>query len=150
MGAFSDHRVEYRVRRAEWSRDHAALLAVRRAVFVREQQVPESLEVDGRDDTADHFLAEDPGGRPLGTARLLPTGQIGRMAVQRDVRGQGIGDALLRAVLEHCREQGITRPFLHAQQGAVAFYRRHGFAPRGAPFTEAGIEHIEMEHAVDG
>ncbi len=76
MPTTADHR--YSLRRADWERDQAALRAVRLSVFVREQQVPEALEWDGRDDNAVHLIAESEDGAVIGTARLLPSGQIGR------------------------------------------------------------------------
>lgn len=39
----------FTIRRADWARDRAALKALRRAVFIVEQQVPASLEWDGQD-----------------------------------------------------------------------------------------------------
>jgi hypothetical protein len=41
--------VGFEVVPADYARDHAALRAVREAVFVREQQVPLALEVDALD-----------------------------------------------------------------------------------------------------
>jgi predicted GNAT family N-acyltransferase len=37
---------------------------------------------------------------------------------------------------------------LHAQSSAVGFYTRAGFTPRGEPFEEAGIPHLEMVRAL--
>ncbi|MGB5832596.1 MAG: GNAT family N-acetyltransferase, partial [Thiohalocapsa sp.] len=74
----NDH---FTVRRADWRSDQDALRAVRRAVFVREQLVPEQLEWDGADGNAIHLVAESEHGAAIGTARLQASGQIGRMAV---------------------------------------------------------------------
>ena len=83
-----------------WQAQQPALTAVRRAVFVVEQGVPESLELDEHDAGSHHILVCDPAGRPVGAGRLKPDGQIGRMAVLRDWRGRGIGSAILAALLE--------------------------------------------------
>lgn len=50
-----------------------AVATVRLEVFVQEQQVPLSLEMDARDDqpTTIHLLVRGQGGEPLGAARLL-------------------------------------------------------------------------------
>jgi len=50
-------------------------------------------------------------------------------------RGRGVGDALLKAVIEWAREQEASRVALGVLEGnehAAAFYHRHGFIPVGA------------------
>lgn len=126
-----------------------ALRSVRDVVFVQEQQVPPALEIDDLDPRCRHVLAHDRAGRAIGTARLSPEGRIGRMAVLRDWRGRGVGSAMLHALLRLAREDGLARVGLHAQAGAIRFYRGHGFAPVGERFMEAGIEHQAMELRLD-
>lgn len=135
--------------RADWGRDRETLRAVRHAVFVQEQQVPEDLEWDGEDQDAVHLLARDGAGRPVGTARLLPSGQTGRMAVLSPWRRHGVGSGLLRAILSIAREPGRPTPFLNAQVAAIGFYHRLGFVPVGPEFDEAGIPHRRMVPAAD-
>ncbi|MEJ2575520.1 MAG: GNAT family N-acetyltransferase [Gammaproteobacteria bacterium] len=136
---------EVRVREADWRRDEAALMAVRTAVFVDEQGVPAALEREERDAAAVHWLARTPAGMPVGTTRLLPDGQIGRMAVLPAWRGRGIGTRLLNAALRAAATQGLTSVYLHAQCTALPFYARAGFSARGEVFEEAGILHRRME-----
>jgi predicted GNAT family N-acyltransferase len=135
----------FRVRRADWQADLARLRAVREAVFVVEQHVPVALEWDELDAMSLHVLAETYNGEPIGTGRLLPDGHVGRMAVLAHWRGSGVGRALLRELLNAAREAGVQEVVLHAQAHAVEFYRRHGFAPQGEPFMEAGIPHQAMQ-----
>ncbi len=140
----TERKLGYRVRRAAWPADQAALRGLRERVFVREQGVPLELEWDGLDAEAIHLLAEDAAGRPVGTARVLASGQIGRMAVLAEFRGLGIGGSLLAAALEASRHSGLPRPWLNAQTSAQGFYERAGFRPQGETFTEAGIPHRKM------
>jgi predicted GNAT family N-acyltransferase len=140
----------YRIRRADWERDAPALQAIRRQVFVREQQVPEALEWDGLDTEAVHVIAEGADGEPLGTARLLPSGQIGRMAVLAAHRRQGIGRALLLELVRSAGADALPDLFLNAQTHALPFYARLGFAPEGEAFDEAGIPHRRMHLADAG
>lgn len=132
----------FSVRRANWPEDRESLRRVRETVFVIEQMVPLALEWDSEDATALHLLAEDTRGNPIGTARLLPDGHIGRMAVLMDWRGRGVGSALLRELLRL-----VDGPsFLNAQTEAVGFYLRHGFVTEGKEFMDAGITHRRMTH----
>jgi len=133
-----------RIRRARWASDRDALRQVRRRVFVLEQGIPEHLEWDGLDEAAAHLLAVDRAGDPAGTARLLPSGQIGRMAVLPEWRGRGLGSALLREILAIALADGRPAPFLYAQVSALPFYVRHGFVPTGDELEEAGIPHRKM------
>jgi hypothetical protein len=71
------------------------------------------------------------------------------MAVRAPWRGRGIGDALLRALLDEALRQGRREVRLNAQAGAIDFYLRHGFRPEGGRFQEAGIEHQAMVLALD-
>lgn len=125
------------------------LRAVREAVFVREQGVPLALEWDELDPRCRHVLARDAAGRPIGTGRLTPDRRIGRMAVLADWRGRGVGDALLRALLDEARELGCREVSLHAQASAIGFYALHGFLPFGERFVEAGIDHQSMHLVLD-
>jgi predicted GNAT family N-acyltransferase len=132
------------VRPARWPADRERLAQVRESVFVVEQGVPRELEWDGEDAGASHWLAEDGGGNPIGVARLLPTGQIGRMAVLQPWRGRGIGARLLAAALDGARERGYAEVWLNAQARALPFYARQGFIAEGGEFEEAGIPHRRM------
>ena len=133
-----------RTREVDWDTYETALSSLRRTVFVEEQGVAEDEEWDGADPDCRHFLAEDADGRPIGTARLMPSGQIGRMAVLVEWRGQGIGARLLKLALDSARASDYPSIFLHAQSHAVGFYERAGFKVTGSAFMEAGIEHREM------
>jgi predicted GNAT family N-acyltransferase len=138
----------FRIRQASWPRDEAALRRVRAQVFVAEQGVPEHLEWDGKDPEAVHLIAETAGGLAIGTARLLPGGRLGRMAVLPDYRGRGVGSALLKQALVTARQQGLGTLRLNAQIQVVPFYERFGFETVGERFEEAGILHQAMRLAV--
>jgi len=71
-------------------------------------------------------------------------GRMGRMAVDRVLRGSSLGRAMLDALVSSARSRGDKEVMLHAQRSAEGFYRRLGFVARGAPFEEAGLDHIEM------
>ena len=131
----------------DWARDAPRLAVVRRRVFIDEQGVPERLEWDAGDAVSTHWLALADGS-PVGCARLLPDGQIGRMAVLPAWRGRGIGRALLGAALATARVRGHRTVRLSAQVHAAEFYARAGFVVNGDVYEEAGIPHVAMEKAL--
>lgn len=126
------------------------LRSVRETVFVQEQNVPLAEEWDELDPQCLHVIARDPGGRPIGTGRLTPERKVGRMAVLREWRGKGVGDAMLTALIDAARQRGWRELSLNSQVSASAFYVRHGFLPYGERFWEAGIEHQAMRRKLDG
>src|SRR5262245_46275775 len=134
----------FTVRIMAWREALPLARAVRERVFIDEQKVPRELEWDEWDERSDHAPALGPRREPIGTARLLPDGRIGRMAVLKEWRGKGVGAALLAATLGRARERSMPCALLHAQIQAAGFYRRFGFSERGEEFEEAGIPHVEM------
>lgn len=138
----------FRVLDTDWQRDAHRLAAVRRAVFIDEQGVPEAMEWDAHDADSMHVLAVDDGGTPIGCARLLPDGRIGRMAVLPAWRGRGVGRALLAAVTRAARRRGDRTLRLSAQVGAAGFYARAGFVAAGEVYEEAGIPHVAMRKEI--
>ena len=136
---------EFSIRIADWLKDGEALKAIRREVFMEEQSVPEELEWDGLDDTALHLFAVADDGAPIGTARLLPDGHIGRVAVIRPWRGRGVGRALMEEILRLADEAGHAEVKLAAQIQALPFYENLGFTAYGEAFMDAGIPHRNMK-----
>lgn len=121
--------------------------ALRRTVFIEEQGVSEADEMDDLDGDAVHLLAEAEG-RPLGTARLLrqgDLGKIGRVCVAAEARGQGIGAALILASVAHFRKDpAVAKVKLGAQTQALGFYEKLGFEAYGPEYLSAGIAHRDM------
>lgn len=135
---------EVQIRLAAWETDRAAIRAVRNSVFSVEQGISERLDFDGRDHECTHVLARLDDGESIGTARMLPDGHVGRIAVQKPWRGKGVGTRLVECLSEVARDRGFSEIHLHSQTQAAAFYSRLGFETRGDTFMEAGIEHVLM------
>jgi predicted GNAT family N-acyltransferase len=136
----------------------AAAYAVRTEVFVGEQGVPAELELDDLDATADHFVAYDDAGRPVGAGRLVveppgfegapdatvPVGHLGRLAVLGIARGSGLGLSLVAAIEARAVDRGLVLIALSAQTHAIGFYERLGYAAHGPEFDDAGLPHRWM------
>lgn len=120
---------------------------IRRVVFMQEQNVSETDEIDGRDGEAVHFLIHVDE-RPVGTARAFVsdgTIKIGRVCVLKEGRGSGLGVALMQGVMEWARAEGVHKAKLDAQTSVVPFYEGLGFVASGPEFDDAGIPHRYME-----
>ena len=136
------------VQLGSWADLGAHAAGLRTEVFVQEQGIPLAMESDEADKTAVHAVVYNGLGQPIATGRLLQhapgVGKIGRMAVSRVLRGSRLGRELLQALMAAARQRGDTEVLLHAQRSAEGFYSRLGFQPRGEPFDEVEIPHIEM------
>ncbi len=139
---------------------------LRNVVFIQEQNVSQEDEWDGKDETAIHFLVRNSEQKSIGCARLLTEShkenerredssadssekqkkfRIGRVAIIKEYRKQGIGTRLIQRVIDTCREQDLSHPiYLHAQTNSIRFYQKLGFCIHGDVFMDAGIPHIEM------
>lgn len=135
------------VRAASSSSEIDGALELRRRVFVGHQGVTLEADRDGLDPEATHIVAVD-GGQVVGTCRLVfddGLARLGRMAVEDDWRGRGLGAAILAEAEAQARAAGSARIRLHAQLAARSLYERGGFEVKGEEFMEEGIPHVTME-----
>jgi predicted GNAT family N-acyltransferase len=130
--------------------DHGCCIVVRTLVFEVEQQVDFLLEVDEYEDVCRHILGVD-GRTPVATARWRVyqpgVAKIERVAVLKAWRCRNLGTALVDAVISDIRSAGpdLKTLRLEAQDTAIPFYEKLGFAVVGDGFLEAGIPHHAME-----
>lgn len=124
--------------------------SLRIRVFVGEQGVPAAIELDEADTDPGtvHAVALDDG-VIIGTGRLLRDvdgkgPHIGRMAVERERRRDGVGGRVLAFLEDQGRALGFRQITLHAQEYVKSFYAGHGYREVGDIFEEAGIPHREM------
>lgn len=125
-------------------------LKIRQAVFVVEQQVPLSLEIDEFESVAINYVGYL-AGQAVVTCRILLEPDQGwhvqRVATVKAARHNGYGRALLQAVIAAAREQGVPYLILGAQLTAVPFYEKLGFTATARPvFLDANIRHREMRY----
>lgn len=123
---------------------------IRREVFIKEQGVPEELEMDELDQEAVHVLAYVDG-MPAGCGRMTFNGdeaKIGRVAVRKDIRRTGIGTGLCKLLISIAEDNCIDSIHINAQLTAVDFYNYLGFEREGDTFFEAGIKHVKMVKAL--
>ena len=141
----------------ETSADLRDALEIRRRVFSLEQGVADLRVADPDDARSLIALArmrrERDGHvetRPVATGRLTPSPLAGGpalvawVATLPEFRGQGIGHALMRYLLDAADHAGIREVTLAAQAPAERFYRRLGFTTAGPHYDVRGIPHVRM------
>jgi predicted GNAT family N-acyltransferase/DNA-binding MarR family transcriptional regulator len=133
-----------KVEKIEDQKLESIAFAIRRQVFVEEQNV--SQERESMDDAeAIHYLATV-NGLPAGAARyrIMEKGaKIERIAVLNSYRGKKVGEAILNKIVEDLHDQ--NKIYLYAQVNASPFYIKNGFRQTNNYFLDAGIEHVEMD-----
>lgn len=140
-------KVMLKLQLANWERaEHSARL-IRQAVFIEEQGVPEEDEWGHGDEKALHLIVIQDD-YAIATARLMPDATVGRMAVLKEYRNQGVGSAMLEKLVETAKKYKFTQLQLNAQRTAEGFYAKHGFVVEGDEFIDAGIPHIKMSLSV--
>lgn len=123
-----------------------SIASIRRDVFVVEQGISEEDEFEGGEDAFTHFcLFKD--GSLVGYIRVAVGRNvlhIGRVAVRREFRNQGLGRVLMDTAEGYGVSSGCISFSLHAQLRARGFYEKLGYMASGEEFVEAGIKHIVM------
>lgn len=122
-------------------------MEIRQTVFVEEQGFRD--EFDDTDPVAIHFVLYVHG-VPAGTCRVFRgDGErdylLGRLAVHKKYRSQGLGMRLLTEAEAYVRAAGGSSLWLHSQSQASPFYEKAGFIPHGTPDEEQGCPHIWMK-----
>lgn len=124
--------------------DLEIVFAIRRKVFVEEQNCPPELEWEFEDEST-HFMGTV-NSLPAGAARWRKTEKgykLERFAVLKEFRGYGMGKALVQAVLNNLPGDAHYI-YLNAQLAAMGLYEKFGFVKEGPQFEEAGIQHFKM------
>ena len=128
-----------------WHDGEPLLRAIREAVFIREQSVPEELEWDGKEEDCRHALALSLNGDAIGCGRIQSNGHIGRIAVLPQWRKQKVGTAIMEALLDEARSRGYKQVEVDSQTYAIPFYQKFGFVEHGKEFMDAGLPHKKMK-----
>ncbi|MGX7030093.1 GNAT family N-acetyltransferase [Vagococcus zengguangii] len=135
------------------SQTYQDALSIRRDVFVEEQHIPETIEIDHLETLCQHVVLYSDDHQPIATTRILPldetTWKIQRVAVKKAWRGQTMGQQLLQSITDLAYEQGITCLTLNAQQPSIGFYQALGYQTYGEVFSEAGIPHQAMKRLLN-
>ena len=131
--------------------------ALRIEVFVREQNVPVELELDDKDHSMNTVhIGYFNGDKLIGVARLTDMDKdvihIGRVAIDREYRGRGIGHELIIGC-ENIAKQILKKEIiieLSAQIQAEKFYESLGYnRVNDKIYLDAGIKHVDMRKVIN-
>jgi len=124
---------------------------IRQEVFVEEQGfLQEFDEIDG---IAKHIVLFD-GDRAVGTCRLFfqqneQDYHVGRVAVTKEYRGQGLGKTLMTAAEKCIRDLGGTSITLSGQVRVASFYEKLGYRREGEEYLDEGCPHVRLRKRLD-
>ena len=138
----------YQVKHGRWDQLQQDAKLIRTQVFICEQGITEADEWDDQDMISDHFVVYDQD-QPIATARLLQNNSVGRVAVLKAYRGQGIGRMIMLEIIRQAHQQDRTFLQLSSQVHGISFYEKLGFSIQGDAYDECGIPHIKMQLVIE-
>ena len=126
------------------------IIALRIKIFVIEQDCPYQ-DLDGKDKVSYHLFYTNNKDEVVAATRILPQNisyaevSIGRVVVDKDCRGLGLGDLIMKESMNFVQaEFGQVNVRLSAQKHLENYYGKHGFKSTGKEYLEDGIPHVEM------
>ena len=131
----------------KWIDGYVPLTMIREKVFIEEQKVTPQLEWDGIDEKAIHFLVYKDE-KAIGCARAIVIEnymQLGRMAVLKEYRGEGIGNNLIEKAVITAKLNQLSSIHISAQCHAIDFYKKFGFQVTSNIYLDAEIPHRDMK-----
>ena len=139
--------MSFRIELKDWEQARPSAAPLRYGVFMEEKYALPGIELDDLDAQCAHALAVDEGGATVATGRLQPDGNIGRMAVLKDWRRRGVGEAIIQALVEEARRRSYREVWVSVPLQAAEFYRGLGFAADGKVTKDAGllVQKMRME-----
>lgn len=140
---------EFNIQHADWANLEKDARQIRSAVFIEEQGIAAEDEWDAMDAIALHFIVYDTQQHPIATARLLPDHRVGRVAVLKAYRGQGIGRILMQQIIAQAKNEQRPLLKLSAQVHAIHFYESLGFSVQEREYLDCGIPHVDMSMMLD-
>ena len=140
----------------ESEKDRSLGFNLRTEVFVNEQDVPKELELDEKDNSEHTIhIGYFNGDELIGVARLIDMDKevihIGRVAIDKNHRGKGIGNRLILGC-EDIAKNVLNKDFtieLGAQFYAENFYKKLGYNRiNNNVYIDADIKHIDMRKTI--
>lgn len=138
------------ISRVDWELAAPLLKTVREKVFVCEWRIPKRIEFDRNDSSAYHMLiCDDITQEPVATGRLLPSGEISRIAVLMGYRKNELDKQVLKGLLNIARELALNEVFINCPINKVEYFLKNNFEIKGSVFMEAGRAKQRMSCSLD-
>ena len=122
-------------------------LEIRKIVFIQGQHVPANEEIDGKDNTSQHYLLKVDD-QAAGTARVRFIdyyAKIERVAILDEYQGRGLGKVLMVKIMSDLQDQkNVKAAKLSSQTYAIPFYEKLGFTVCSEEYLDANIPHKDM------
>ena len=142
--------MDYSVSRVMWEQAAPLLKDVRERVFVCEYRIPKKIEFDRKDKQAIHMLiCDDISQEPVATGRILPNGEISRIAVIQEFRKNQLDKVIINGLIKIAKELELTEVFIYSPLDAVDYFSQNKFYTVGSVFMEAGLPRQKMACPVD-
>ena len=122
---------------------------IRHQVFVDEQRLFQETDADENDRKSTHLIAELDG-KIIGTVRVFPVNDNGhwiggRLAIQKECRGSGAGELLVREAMRLVKKKGGTIFTARIQEDNIPFFVHVGWRPSGVLHEYRGRIHQQMK-----
>ena len=125
---------------------------IRKIVFEDEQGfIDEFDEIDNSDTVVHMLLCKD--AVPIATCRFFKVNneyKIGRIAVVKEYRGQGIGRIIVSCAEEKVYELGGRELCLSSHVRVQGFYEKLGYVAEGEIYMDQMCPHIKMKKKLEG
>ncbi|MGJ8693193.1 MAG: GNAT family N-acetyltransferase [Thalassotalea sp.] len=132
--------MSFSVSRVEWKEAKPLLRTIREQVFICEWRIPKHIEFDQHDKNAVHIIVcDDDTQEAVATGRMLPTGEISRIAVLTPYRKHKVDKVVLKGLLKVAKEMGLAEVYINSPLNKVEYYRSNDFNIAGNVYMEAGI-----------
>jgi predicted GNAT family N-acyltransferase len=142
--------MSFSVCRVQWDLAAPLLRNIREKVFICEWRIPKKIEFDRKDRQAYHMLiCDDLSQEAVATGRMLPSGEISRIAVLMSHRKKSLDKIILQGLLKIAQDIELDEVFISSPLDYVSYFRNLGFYSIGAVFMEAGLPRQRMACSVN-
>ncbi len=137
--------MSYSISRVQWQLAAPLLKNVREKVFVCEWRIPKKIEFDLADQKAIHMLiCDDDSQEPIATGRILPTGEISRVAVLKNYRDKKLDMVIFQGLIRIAKDLALSEVYIYVPLSKVEYFSQHNFHTDGSVYMEAGIPRQRM------
>ncbi len=138
------------VSRVNWAHAAPLLKTVREKVFICEWRIPKTIEFDRNDKSAIHMLVcDDNTQEPIATGRILPNGEISRIAVLSDFREKQIDKLVIKGLINVAKDLDLNEIYISIPLESVNYFKERHFKPLGSVYMVAGRAKQKMSCAIN-